>query len=212
MRRNNSFASFGIGSSTSTQPLSTSNPLCTCNAESLKEELRQFRISSAEAVKSSWTEVETLQTTCTECGQKIDDFTREIQCKTAQLEDSLAHCNNLEEELDTLTKINADEPSPPSSPLMGSCLQSVTEGLMFSAGSTHHPDDKDNVHDHGFLVRQDQERQDQENRTNEFKRLKQILVSRNLTVDNMEYVLAQNVKMMQNFQMMVHEIEEKANN
>jgi len=186
-RRRHSVASFGVGFTNTNKLVSTSTPLCTCNAELMKEELRQFRISSAEAVQNSWNEVETLQTTCAEYDQKIDDLTRQIQCKTTHLEDSLTCSNNLEEELDALTNNELS-----------------STGEIVDSGSAHHSHTKDNIHNHD-----DHERQDQETLEDESKRLKQILVSRNLTVDNMEYVLAQNVKMMQNFQIKLQETEEK---
>jgi len=175
-------------------------PLCDCKPELLEEELRQFRRSSAEAIQNSWNEVETLQRTCMKYDEKIQEIRQEIEWKTTQLDDCLTRFDGLEQELEDLKDVDS------------------------SSRTTQQPSEHSNVDDNGHDVHQeDQEYQvrvsgDKEYqvrvssrvqaRDKERKRLKEILASRNSTIDCMEYVLSQNVKMMQNFQLKLQEREE----
>jgi len=192
----NSLANFG--SSHALSALAGSVPICNCNAELQKEELRKYRVVSAQAIQNSWTEVETLQRTCAGYDQKLDDLSRQLQSKTALLDNSRYRCSNLEEELNILTT-NIDPSSPKGS------VRSVTGKLQ---DVTPHQHAKDNIHDHDPLSR-NQEDPDQKTRNKEVMRLKQILMHKNSTVDNMEFVLAQNVKMMRTCLAKLQEMEQQ---
>lgn len=190
-QRRHSFA--GRGDLLAIRKSDTTAPLCNCNSELLEEELRQFRRSSAEAIQNSWNEVETLQKTCMKYDDKIQETRQQIGWKTTQLDDCLTRFDELEQELEDLNDNDA------------------------SSRTTQQPSEHstvyDNDHDH------DDHEEEQEcqvrvsshvqSRDAEKKRLKEILSSRNSTIDCMEYVLSQNVKMMQKFQLKLQEREEK---
>jgi hypothetical protein len=128
----------------------------------------------------------------------LDDLSRQLQSKTTLLDNSRYRCSNLEEELNILTT-NIDPSSPKGS------LRSVTGKLQ---DVTPHQHAKDNIHDHDPLSR-NQEDPDQKARNKEVMRLKQILMHKNSTVDNMEFVLAQNVKMMRTCLVKLQEMEQQ---
>jgi chromosome segregation ATPase len=104
-QRRNSFA--GRGNLLATKKGYTTAPLCDCNSELLEEELRQFRKSSAEAIQNSWNEVETLQKTCMQYDDKIQETRQEIEWKTTHLDDCLTRFDDLVQELEDLNDNDA---------------------------------------------------------------------------------------------------------
>ena len=205
-RRHSLGANFFSSSSGDPHTHSGNATLCTCDAELMNEELRKFRTTSAEAIQNSWTEVETLQITSTEYDQRLDNLTSEVEIKTVKLQESLTCCNNLEEYLDTLTGNSSGRSSFIHS--ITEEVPSITEeGPIDSDSSSSINEDATNVHDHDHSSI-DQEQEDQDARNCEILRLKQILIARNSTVDNMELLLIQNIKMMQTFQVELQELKE----
>jgi len=190
-QRRHSFA--GRGNLLAAKKSNTTAPLCDCNSELLEEELRQFRRSSAEAIQNSWNEVETLQNTCMKYDDKIQEIRQEIEWKTTQLDDCLTRFDELEQELEDLNDNDA----------------SSRTTLQHSEHCSVHENDHD--HDDHEKEQECQVRVSShvQARDTEKKRLKEILSSRNSTIDCMEYVLSENVKMMQKFQLKLQEREEE---
>lgn len=171
-----------------------SNPsFCSCNTELLSAELKQFRQSSAEAVQNSWNEVETLQQKCANYDEQIQELKRLIELKTVQLQDSLNQAKNLEIELEQLHDVTSPCPSQKGSFIFLS--QSQRSLGDQSVGSNVENGTRDNLtYDQESLNDDAQSRHG--SLSAEVRRLKLILLSRDNTIEAMEFALSQNVKMM----------------
>lgn len=171
---------------------------CSCNADSLEEELRELQSSSKEAISVTWDQVEYLQKHIADSDKQIEATTRSIKHRRDELERSTNRIKELTIESKILescsepTIIDKDKSSTQS---FASSIRTLDPQSYVSRENPQEQELEDSsinhVDDSGWSV---------SNKAAEVRSLQLALISRNVAIESIERTLQKNVQQMQTFQ------------